>query len=265
MLGSFSVGVLQALRDEFGIGPQYFDVQCGVSCGAWNAAYWATNQFSEGIDIYTNQLPVGFIKGSSFNPKSDMRFLEWVARNSEDKLNTEALAAAGKVFIALTTPEQTTKFVCLNESKDPIEFLLKGSFVPGMAIPKKLLGEELYDGGLTCQPPIDFISSLHNHDDHEIWLVSPYPPGYRLNARKFKAASWLLGGFNPKTRKLIADCAVFENRNRTRIEESSLNIICPETDLPIDWRAKDKSDIQKTIELGKEAARKFMANRRTEL
>lgn len=260
-LGAFMAGAIDHLAQTGKVDPRAFDVYGGTSVSSCIFSYTVTNQIKEGVEIFSSHLPQGFFRKKWRLPYNDIGYLEYVFRNSPEALDVVTLKKRQKVHMPLADPLTLgTKMVCLNEQDDPIAWLLKGVFMPGLSAPRTLPGQTLYDGGLTCQPPL-VIEKMTQAT--EVWFLSPYVPGYRLNSWIFRLASLVLGARDLNIRKLVAGCPELENSVRKELESrTDIHVICPNEPLPIGWHCIDPQAMKLVLQLGRDAAKRFLLSYR---
>lgn len=259
MQGSFMVGILKYFN-EHGIRPEFFDCIVGTSVGAYDACYWATDQFKEGLRIWEKHLPNGFIKWKKLVPKVDIKYLEKVITKIEP-LDIEKLRALKtNIYMPLSNPKTLrANFVCLNKTKEPINALLAGVAMPFFSHYKIYKNKRYYDGGLIAQPPLDFAKKLK---PKEIWILLTYPKGFRLKKWIYNTVAWVLAS-NLSEKKLLQNCPDCENPIFEEIDKSEIyKVIRPEKTLPVNWLNNDSKKIMQSISLGEKSAKKFFASKK---
>lgn len=250
-MGVFQWGAMAELYRQ-GLGYSFFDYYVCTSSGAFNAAYFLTEQFEEGKRNWFLHLPQRFWKLF----KNDMTALENILKREEPLDCDKIKLKREKIIIALSNIEtQKADYICLNEEPDIIKVLLSCCAMPFLSAPKKLHGNFYFDGSLVGQPQIDKAYSLGGT---EIWLIMMQPEGYRLSSIYWKILS-LLAVFNPPLRRLLVNCPEVRNDILERIEnDSNLKIIRPQGNLPIGLRSRNKKLIGEMYKLGQVAANKFL-------
>ena len=188
----------------------------------------------------------------------DLNFLENVLRYSKDALQLERIKGMDqKIWLPITNLETgLANFYCINDYDNPFELMLAGCRMPWDKRKFIIHGYPVCDGGLVCQPPVEFTQSL---GATEVWVVSPHSPGHQLSPWLRGLAAPILGRC-AVTRRLIKESAIKENQLRRRIEGmKDVKIICPAKPLPIDWRCTNGSLVAETIILGERAAEAFLS------
>ena len=258
MKGAFSAGVMAGLRDN-GIDYKFFDNYIGTSAGACSIAYFLTGQIDEGLNIWLSGLMENFVKWNGFPPKVDLDYLRKILTEIEP-LNIKKLKQnKQKAFVALSnTKTDKTDYLLLNQKLNSIEILMASVAMPTYCPPKELNGQFYYDGGLTSQPPLDFVDSLKQD---EIWVILNRPIGYRVTK-----LGWELMSFGVKDKvdkKLIAEKPDKINKILETLEKrKDLIIICPKENLPVNWLTTNKKDIRETVNLGKKVVKEILKSRK---
>lgn len=257
MKGAFGVGVMVGLRD-MGIDYSFFDNYVGTSAGACSIAYFLTGQIDEGLHIWSGGLMNDFIKWNGFKPHVDLNYLRRILTEIEP-LNLELLKhRQQKAYVALANVgTKKTDYLLLNQKLDPIDILMASVAMPTYCPPKELDGQFYYDGGLTSQPPLDFVDSL---EQDEIWVILNRPLGYRVTSLGWKLMSFFVK--DKIAKQFVAEKPERINKILEKLEKrTDLIIICPKQKLPVHWLTTTKEDILKTIELGKGAIKEILENR----
>ncbi len=248
MAASYVGGILMGFWME-GCGPEIADMYFGTSGGGFDLTYHVIGRMPQGARMWIKHLPAGFVKPGLY-PRFDLAYLERMIRYSPDGIDAASVKAAKqKIWIPIThIASGEAKFYCLNEAKDPHHLLLCGCRMPWDKMELKIDGEVVCDGGLLCQPPLEFAET---HNPTEIWLLMPFPLDYRVSSHAFYIASWILGRGNREIRKLIRECAGRENKLREVIAaRTDLKIVCPKTPLPVNWRTSDPEAIKLVFNQG---------------
>lgn len=257
MKGAFLAGVMAGMRDN-GIDYSFFDNYIGTSAGACCIAYFLTGQIDEGLHIWQGGLMNDFIKRKGFKPQVDLNYLRKILTEIEP-INLELLKQREqKTYVALANVKTSkTDYLLLNQNLDPIDVLMASVAMPTYCEPKELNGQFYYDGGLTSQPPLEFANSLVQD---EIWVILNRPIGYRVTTLGWKLLS--LGVKDKIAKKLVAEKPERINKILENLEKrKDLIIICPKKDLPVHWLTTNKGDIDKTINLGKEAVKEVLKSK----
>jgi predicted patatin/cPLA2 family phospholipase len=255
MQGAFMAGILNEFNTK-GIKPDFFDSYIATSAGAYNAAYYITGQMEEGLRIWKQHLPNGFIKKKRLIPKTDLEYLKKVITKIEPLDLAKLKASKQKLYITLSDPVNfKARLVCLNKAKNPVSALLAGTAMPFFSHFKVYNHKRYYDGGLISQPPLEFAKKLN---PKEIWVLLTYPKGYRLNKLIYKIA----GKFFSQTKaesQLFSACPDLQNPVLDEIEKSEkYKVIRPSKFLPVNWINNDINKIAQTVKLGERAANKFL-------
>ncbi len=258
--GCFIGGVLTGFH-QAGYDYRYWDRYVGTSIGGTSATYFVTDQIGQGMRFFTHHMPVGFVKKLlGVIPYFDQHYLEHAYRHSDDALSVDTLKRRKQeVWMPLSDPRTgQSEFRCLNREADPPATMLKATHTP-MTIPFRRLGDEYFDGGFTCQPPV------HQpllEGATEVWYISSHQMGYRNSWRKelgYKILGSLLGLMHPGVGKLLCNMVGLENAAHEAVEAiPNLKVICPRERLTMSWRCRDITEIKATIEQGRLAAVKFM-------
>ncbi len=258
MKGAFLAGAMAGLR-ESGMDYSFFDSYVGTSAGACSIAYFLTDQIKEGLNIWSDNLLKGFIKWNGPKPQVDLNYLRRILTEIEP-LNLEVLKQRQqKAYVALANVKTNqTDYVLLNQTLDPIEILMASVAMPSYCPPKELAGQFYYDGGLTSQPPLEFADSLQQN---EIWVILNRPIGYRVTTLGWKVLSF--GVKDKVAKRLVAEKPGKINKILSQLEKrNDLIVICPEEKLPVHWLTTGKSHVKKTIDLGRQAAKKVLIRHR---
>lgn len=258
MRGAFTAGFLAGLK-SFGIDYKFFDCYFGSSAGACTMTYFLTDQVEEGIRIWQDYLPNGFMAWRGLKPYNDLQYLESVFRKLEP-LDCKTLRSRRQKGFAVLSSTKTLKeeCVCLNKAVDPIKVLMASVAIPLFSSSISMDGIQYYDGGLTSAIPIKNADLLK---PKEIWVVSTQPPGYRRKALFWKIASWF-AVHDTQVKKLLVNRALIENKILEEIEKrSDIVLIRPEKHLPVNWRNSNRSLIKKSIRIGEDAARRIITTR----
>jgi predicted patatin/cPLA2 family phospholipase len=257
MRGAFNYGVLFAFN-EHGINYKFFDNYIGTSAGAFNAAYFLTEEMPKGMRVYRELLTSKFINYRKLRPAFDIEYLKKVISEIEP-LSIETLKKRRqKIYLPLSDPKTLkAKYFCLNTYKEPIKLLLANASFPFFAQPINLEGHTYYDGGISALIPLDKAKQLKSD---EIWVVCNTPAGYRRKRWRY----WLSASFAPRNkglRRLLLNRPARENAVRKELEtNTNLVVIRPEKSLPITWLNRNPLQIEKVIELGKQTAEKVLAS-----
>ncbi|MBI2064305.1 MAG: patatin-like phospholipase family protein [Candidatus Yanofskybacteria bacterium] len=250
-LGAFQWGAMTELHRQ-GIDYHFFDYYICTSSGAFNAAYFLTEQMEEGKRNWLKNLSERFWKIF----KNDMPALENILRYIEPLHCDQIKSRKQKIIVALSNLKtKKADYICLNEERDIIKALLACCAMPFFTKPGELHGNQYYDGSLIGQPQIDKAFSLGGA---EIWIIMMQPPGYRLNLFYWKVFSWL-SIFNHNLKDILVRCPSIRNDILQRIENNAqLKVIRPASTLPIDYRNKNLELIKRCYALGQTVASEFL-------
>ncbi len=255
MRGAFTAGLLEGFSKN-GIGYKFFDCYVGSSAGACCIAYFLADQVEQGLRIWLEHLPNGFMRWRGVKPHNDLAYLEKVFREIEP-LSVTALHSRKEMAFAVVSNPKSLKdeYINLNRAPDPVSVLLAGVAMPFFSGPFMLNGSEYYDGGLTSAIPI---RQAEREGANEIWVVATTPNGFRRTALFWKIASWLATR-NPEVRKLLANRPFLENRVLEEVERrTDIVLIRPERDLPARWRTSNRGAIRAAVKIGREAATRVL-------
>src|ERR1051326_1241143 len=119
-LGAFEWGAMCELKRQ-GIDYSFFDYYVCTSAGAFNAAFFAAEQFEEGKRMWLEHLPSGFWKWSS----NDMEFLRYALTELEH-LNCDLINQRGsRILLSVTSlTNNMQEFINLGGNTDCIRALL---------------------------------------------------------------------------------------------------------------------------------------------
>lgn len=260
MRGAFTAGLLAGFRDE-GVDYIFFDFYIGSSAGACTLTYYLTDQVDEGIRIWQEHLPNGFMKWRGVRPYNDLDYLEKIFREIEPLSVSTLRSRKAQAFATVSNLETLRdEYINLNSVPDPIKILLAGVAMPFFTGPVIVDGRAYYDGGLTSAIPF---RTAETEGANEVWVVATKPVHFRRKPLFWKVVSWL-AFCDPQVRKLIANRPKRENPVLEEIERrTDLVVIRPVENLPVHWRNSDKGSIKATVEIGKETAKKVLAKWRT--
>lgn len=250
-LGAYQWGVLEHFLAN-GIGPSYFDYYVCTSSGAFNGAYFISQQIEEGRKIWLKYLPELFWKPFS----NDMNALGKILRNIEPIDGDKVKNNTQKIIAAVSNTETLrTEYIVLNEQADIAEALLATCGMPLLAKPQELAGKFYYDGAMAGQTQLAKAKELE--PDAEIWAILLRPKGYRLGSLFWKFIS--LFATNSAGRYFLANWPRTRNAFFEQMDNiSGIKIIRPKKALPIGYRSKNKKMIAEIYELGKIDAREFL-------
>jgi NTE family protein len=181
--GSYQVGALQHLLGDLKI---KYDILCGVSVGAINAAYLAMFKHSEeresinylynmwvkinSSSIYKRHFPFGRWHALWKNSFYDSSPLHNLIRNN---INLELIRESGKIVTAGTVSLTSGKYTIFDQSSDYfIESVIASASFPGMLEPVNFLDQLWTDGGVKEISPIKKAIDL-GADIIDIIVTSP--------------------------------------------------------------------------------------------
>jgi predicted patatin/cPLA2 family phospholipase len=257
MRSAFTAGVFAGLK-EAGVGHSSFDCYVGSSGGACSMAYFLTDQVEDGLRCWRDHLPGHFMKWKGLRPYNDTEYLDRLFREIEP-LSCDILATRReKAIVALADPlNMRTAYQSLNEAKDPVSLLVASATMPFFSPPASVDKHVYYDANLICAIPLRYTDLI---DASETWVILTTPHGYRRRHWRWRFASWFAG--DKSLRRLLTQRPRVENVVLAEIENrKDLVVIRPEHSLPIHWRNSDRAAIVASIELGKEAAWRALAQR----
>lgn len=259
MRGAFTAGLLAGFRDE-GVDHSFFDFYIGSSAGACTLTYYLTGQVDEGIRIWQEHLPSGFMKWRGVRPYNDLDYLGKIFREIEP-LSVATLRSRKSQAFATVSNSETLKdeYINLSSASDPVKVLLAGVAMPFFTGPVFLDGRAYYDGGLTSAIPFH---KAEAEGANEMWVVATTPAHYRRKPLLWEIASWFASR-DPQVRKLVVNRPKRENKVLEEIERrADLVVIRPAENLPVHWRNGDKGAIKATVEIGKETAKKVLTEKK---
>jgi predicted patatin/cPLA2 family phospholipase len=256
MRGAFTHGVLTTFN-EHGMKHKFFDNYVGTSAGAFEMAYFLSDQIPVADKVWEKHITTNFIKYKYGKPGFDMDYMRQVLSQLVPLNIGKIKQAKQKAYLPLSDPKTLkTEYFCLNDSKDPINLLIANSVFPFFAKPVEINGRIYYDGGLSAVIPIEKANQLKSE---ETWVVCTTPDGFRRKHWRYYMSS-VLAIHKPGLRKLILNRPKVENVFRRELEErSDLIMIRPEKTLPLNWLTRDPVLLKKAMQLGKEAAKKVLS------
>jgi len=255
MQGSFMAGVLKEFYVN-GIKDGYFDLCVGTSAGAFCLAYYLTGQLKEGLRIWEEHLPKGFIVWKNLHPYYDLDYLRKIITEIEPLNLNRLKKAKSKLVISLTKPgSNKTHYINLKKSDNIVDTLIAMVSAPILTKTVPLNGEVYFDGGFTAQPPINYLE-LKNCGTKVILLT--YPKGYRL-----KRWAWELGSLlllrEPKLKKMVAQTPFLCNSILNKIEKNkNLFVIQPKSLLPGNWLETKAAKLSANVKMGRIVAKEFV-------
>ena len=255
MRGAFNFGVLAAFN-RHGIKSGFFDNYVGTSAGAYNMAYFITDQVPVGFKVWEELLVDNFVKYQKGRPRFNIEYLRKMLTEDAPLDFNKIRKAKQKAFLPLSNPETCdAEYFCLNTYPDILDLMLINAEPPFLTKPNTIDGKHYYDGGITALIPLEKAKQLGSD---EIWVVCNTPAGYRRKRWKY----WLSASLTfrkPGLRKLLLSRPKRENALRREIEESKKFIVIrPEKPLPVTWISRNKGKVTKALELGIEAAEKVL-------
>ena len=253
MHGAFAAGALAGL-ETIGISANYFKAIIGTSSGGWNGAYSLTGQLpKEGLRLWAEHVPNGFLQWRRCRPYADLAYLEHITRYRE-ALDIRRLHKSKTDLFATVTDMETRNayHVHLNAEVCPIPYLIAGSAIPILSKPQKINGRCYGDGALTNAIPIRFAENL---GADEIWIILNTPEGHRNSWTQWKIIS--LFAQSGTERELLVASIKQKNKIFCEIEQrSDLRVIRPRFTLPISRFTRDPQEMRFLIEMGRKAALK---------
>ncbi len=236
----------------------FFDWVVGTSAGGWNGAYALCEQLlKEGLRLWLNHLPKGFVHWERGFLRADMVYLNELVREREPLAAHKLRHSATDLFVTTTDIERRcTVYVHINSAPDPIASLLVASTMPILAEPIGVNGRLYADGSLTDPIPLRYALEVLSAD--EIWIILTTPAGYRHKQAPWRLASWLA---RSKTeRELFVSSVQKENETLREIEERhDLVVIRPPHALPLGYLARNRKRMaHRFVALGNDAALKVL-------
>jgi predicted patatin/cPLA2 family phospholipase len=261
--GAFTAGVACELDAR---GATAFDDIIGASSGAPTAAYIATRQVTEGVDVWSTYihgdqlLALGNIARG--RPLMDVDRLVGVFEHTVP-LDLKALDASPiRVRIAVTAC-QTGAPEFIRMTSGNAHALLRATMALPLVYGRTIDvdGVAYIDGGVSAPVPLDAARGA----DH-ILVVLTRPRGYR---RAKGALSALLTGLtyprHPAIGRRLAERHVHANAildEVDRLEDAGrIDVIRPSAPLPVGRLGRDRGAIIATIEAGRAAARAYLDKR----
>jgi predicted patatin/cPLA2 family phospholipase len=256
---AFTAGAMIGFK-ELGIEPKHFDYIRGTSGGLIDACFYVTDQIPEGLRIWKQHLPKGFMKWRGVRPYNDLNYLEKILRDIEP-LDCDALRHSNVPVVATLTSLATlnAEYICLNTAENIVDILLASAAFPLLSELVEIDGLAYYDGDLTAPIPIE---EAIKEDGGEIWVIATTPHGYRARTWFWELLS-RLPGLDPNLRKLFVKLPRLKNQILEKIERrDDLIIIRPEKELPLQRRCNNQATIIETINIGRNTALKILKERR---
>ncbi len=171
--GAFELGVILYLTKEVGM---EFDIVCGTSVGALNAAMIVRGNITEFEDIWRSLDS----REDIFSPgilenvltKGGLYGIEPLAELIDKHLDVERLRKSDMQLLVGVVCLETGEFMLIDQNNPYIKsFILASASVPGMTPAIKIDGKHYVDGGLRYVMPVRPIMNL---DVDEIILVSAF-------------------------------------------------------------------------------------------
>jgi predicted patatin/cPLA2 family phospholipase len=260
--GAFTAGAVGELAQH---GAASFDEVYAVSAGGPTAAYLASDQVADGVDIWST-----FIHGDQLLSWKNLPrgarlmnvdglveiFAEVVP------LDLEALDRSSiRVHIGVTACETGAATHVRMTSKNALELLRATMALPvayGRTVDVE--GVRYIDGGVAM--PIPLAPALARPGD-EIVLVLTRPRGYRR--RRDPATSRLIGltyPQHPQVRRALVERNAHANDVLAQIEQledaGRITVVRPREALPVGRLGRDRESIRATLEEGRAAARTWL-------
>lgn len=171
--GAFELGVILYLIKELGM---KFDIVCGTSVGALNAAMIVQGNIGEVEDIWRSLDS----RDDIFNPgilenviaKGGLYGIEPLAELVDRHIDVEKLRKSDMQLLVGVVCLETGEFMLIDQNNPNIKsFILASASVPGMTPAIKIDGKHYVDGGLRYVMPVRQIMNL---DVKEIIMVSAF-------------------------------------------------------------------------------------------
>jgi NTE family protein len=171
--GAFELGVILHLIKELSM---KFDIVCGTSVGALNAAMIVSGNIDEADDIWRSLDS----RDAIFNPgilenaivKGGLYGIEPLAELVDKHVDVEKLRKSDMQLLVGVVCLETGEFMLVDQNNPNIKsFILASASVPGMTPAIKIDGRHYVDGGLRYVMPVRQIMNL---DVKEIIMVSAF-------------------------------------------------------------------------------------------
>jgi len=187
--GAFQVGALDYLINEKGID---FDIVCGVSVGALNAAMVAQGDFevlkkiwleiNSYRDIYCERL-LGFL-GGLFG--ADSVYSNHPLWNKIDRyIDPEKIRKSGKELRIGAVSLQTGQYISVNQTfPDLKRWVLASTAIPLTFEPMELKGQQVIDGGIREITPLSTAIDL---GAERVFVILASPVNIRQTTKKYKS------------------------------------------------------------------------------
>lgn len=171
--GAFELGIIMYLVKELNM---KFDVVCGTSVGALNAAMVVQGNISKAEDIWRSL----YSRDQIFGPgilenvitKGGLYGIEPLAKMVDKYVDVERLRKSETQLLIGVVCLESGKFILVDQNAPNIKsFILASASVPGMTPAIKIDGKHYVDGGLRYVMPVRQIMNL---DVKEIIMVSAF-------------------------------------------------------------------------------------------
>ena len=171
--GAFELGVILYLIKELGM---KFDIVCGTSVGALNAAMIVRGNISEAEGIWRSlESRDNIFKPGVFEniiAKGGLYGIEPLANLVDKYVDVERLRKSDTQLLVGVVCLETGEFMLVDQNTPNIKsFILASASVPGMTPAIKIDGKHYVDGGLRYVMPVRQIMNL---DVKEIIMVSAF-------------------------------------------------------------------------------------------
>ena len=229
------------------------------SASAATLAYWISDQFYEGAQIwekelstkkFLNELKILF-GGSILN----LDYLVDYLMKEKIPLDVEAIKNSSIEFIVTATEFETAKPVTFsNRQKIDLLKAIKASMALPIAYRKavEINGKRYIDGGLTQPIPIEAVKDKAN----KFLVISTKPPKYKKSSFWFKTE---MNKLPEKIKELMNEREKYHEKCWSLVYELSRKkevvIVRPSRELPLGKFDNSREKILETIEQGKKDAR----------
>jgi predicted patatin/cPLA2 family phospholipase len=263
--GAFCAGALATLDR---LGYKRPSAVFATSAGAPSAAYLAAGQIDRAVQLWENRTHAGHLVSPLHwfkrRPLMDIDKLVNSFRGHPALAIDEFDRSASQVFVTVTRCATAEPHYVRMTSRNAFALLTAGMALPlAYGLTVEVEGEHYIDGGISDSIPVD--RALAEAPD-EVLVVLTQPPGYekkrsrwaeRAFARQYRAYPALVTAF--------AERAERYNATLRRVDELAaagrISVLRPKEPLPASRMTRDRGLILKTIQLGRDAAREWLAAR----
>jgi len=187
--GAFQVGALDYLIKEKGIN---FEIICGVSVGALNAAMVAQGDFDLLRKIWLEiKSEKDIFRQRFFGILSGLFGVESVYTNRplwkkiDQCVDPEKIRNSGKEFRVGTVSLQTGEYISVNQNfPDLKKWVLASAAIPVTFEPIRLKGEQIIDGGVRDITPLSTAIEL---DAERIFVILASPTNVKWIEKEYKS------------------------------------------------------------------------------